>query len=63
VTSEPESKPAPFSFSPDDRTFYEENHQPGSAVEQILKEQNNCTGCGKLVYDESRIYSTCIGKI
>ena len=55
VKSEPESKPAPSSFSPDNRTLYEENHQPGSAVEQILSKQNNCIGCGKLVYDESRI--------
>jgi hypothetical protein len=55
VQSEPESKPAPSSFSPENRTLYEENHQPISVIEQVFHAQNNCTECGKLVYDESRI--------
>jgi hypothetical protein len=63
VKSEPESKPAPSSFSPDDRTLYEENHQPINVIDQVFRDQNNCTKCGKLVYNESRICTTCIGKI
>ena len=52
----------PDSYFSGDRTLYEENHQPGSAVEQFLEKQNNCIGCGKLVYDESRICSTCFNE-
>lgn len=54
VKSEPESKPVPSSFS-DDGTLYEDHYQPQSIIEQVFQSQNNCTGCGKLVYDESRI--------
>lgn len=61
---EPEQNPAPSSntSSHENRTLYEEYYQPKSPIEQILQEQNNCTECGKLVYDESRICSGCIDR-
>jgi hypothetical protein len=41
VKSEPETNPASSSLS-DDRTLYEENHQPSSVIEQAFRAQNNC---------------------
>lgn len=59
TNQQPEQKPVPSSFSSEDRTLYEENHQPISLIEQVFRAQNNCIQCGKLVYDESKLCSSC----
>lgn len=59
TNQEPEQKTAPDSFSTDDRTFYEENQQPISVIEQAFRSQNNCIRCGKLVYDKSKVCWSC----
>ncbi len=60
---EPVPTPAPSSSSLSDgnRTLYEENQHPVSLIEQVFQGQYNCTECGRLVYDESRVCSGCIG--
>lgn len=55
-------KPTPSSSLSNGRTLYEENHQPISLIEQVFRSQNNCIQCGRLVFDESRVCSECIGK-
>lgn len=59
---EPVPKSAPSSSFSDGKTLYEENYQPVSLIEQVFRAQNNCIECGKLVFDESRMCSGCIGR-